>query len=43
MFSYAKQINFQQLEHVCQIGGVRAKCGPPRLFMWPAKLEFYKP
>ena len=28
------------LNHLCQTGGPRAKCGPPRLFMWPAKLKF---
>jgi len=22
---------------MCQTGGPQAKCGPPRLFMWPAK------
>jgi len=26
--------------HMCQTGGPWAKCGPPRLFMWPAKLKF---
>jgi len=24
----------------CQTGGPRAKCGPPRLFMWPPKFKF---
>jgi len=26
--------------HMCQTGGPGAKCGPLRLFMWPAKLKF---
>jgi len=26
--------------HMCQTGSARVKCGPPRLFIWPAKLIF---
>jgi len=26
--------------HMCQTGGPRVKCGPPRLFKWPVKLNF---
>ena len=27
---------FFGLEHRCQTQGPRARCGPPRHFMWPA-------
>jgi len=34
-----KYITFLKSEigHMCQNGGPQAKCGPPRLFMWPTK------
>jgi len=32
--------SFKTPTHMCQAGVPRAKCGPPRLFMWSVKPEF---
>jgi len=39
VFVVLPSVSLFRLDHMCQSGGPRAKCGPPRLFMWSAKLK----